>query len=319
MVFCLGANLQDSQRAVSVADGLSDYLEELGLAHVIRTGAGDQGATGTQHPEGAQVQFFIAAKGSVEVALALGEGWRIENDGVVLVAGGGMVTQQVESIGFNPLDFTLIEDGILFGGLQSRAGTVYPSNFGTARRQVQGKAALVTEHIQGFPRGVLRGGGIVFALIKKGAGFLSLQSCIVKADAVHGIHGAGLFPDEKARGTRRKLLKSQHPLVHPFQYRGWFEQFGQGGSDRHSYTVGVHGLGEHLEGKNVVVTINNQTRQEIALAKDDAIGIGILDEFLAVRNSGGNSLLEQGCEIADRLMGKHADRDLRGTAIERGA
>src|SRR5579864_4965213 len=153
---------------------------------MVGTGAGDERTAGAKHLEGAQIEFFVAAKGSVEVALALGEGWRVQNDSVVLVAGRGVVSQQVESVSFNPFDLALIQGSILLGDFQGRAGTVYAGDFRTARRQMEGKAALIAEHIQGFAGGVLSSRGVVFALVEEGAGFLSFESRVVKADAVHG-------------------------------------------------------------------------------------------------------------------------------------
>ena len=153
-------------------------------------------------------------------------------------------------------------------------------------------------------------------MVEEGPGFLSFESCVVKADAVHGIHGARLFAHEQAGGTRRKLLEFADPLVHSLQDCGRFELLSQRGSNGLPHGIAVHGLGEHLEGENVVVAIDNQTRQEIALAEDNAVGISVMNEFLAVRDSGGNSLPQQGCEITHWLVGEHADRYLRGTAVK---
>ena len=89
MVFGLPANLDQAQGAVGIAGGVGQHFQEVGLADVVGAGAGDQDPAGTQHFQGAQVEFLVAAQGGIEVALALGEGGRIENDGVVALAGGG--------------------------------------------------------------------------------------------------------------------------------------------------------------------------------------------------------------------------------------
>ena len=96
------------KRAVGVAGGVGEHFEEIGLADVVGAGAGDQDAAGAKHLQGAQVEFFVAAEGGIEVALALGEGGRIENDGVVALAGGGVVLEQIEGVGFDPFDFFVL-------------------------------------------------------------------------------------------------------------------------------------------------------------------------------------------------------------------
>ena len=47
--------------------------------------------------------------------------------------------------------------------------------------------------------------------------------------------------------------------------------------DRLADRIGVHGLGEDLEGKNVVAAVDKEARQEIRLAEDDAVGVGVMD------------------------------------------
>ena len=80
------------------------HFEEVRLADVVGAGASDQDAAGAEHLEGAEIEFLVAAKGGVEVALGLGEGRRVEDDGVVATAGGGVVLEQVEGVGFDPFD-----------------------------------------------------------------------------------------------------------------------------------------------------------------------------------------------------------------------
>ena len=83
-------------------------------------------AAGTKHLQRAQVQLLVAAQRGRHGALGLGERRRVENDGVVLPAGGGVVLQQVEGVGLDPLDLAAampvaIELLVLLGNLQRRA------------------------------------------------------------------------------------------------------------------------------------------------------------------------------------------------------
>ncbi len=84
MVFGLSANFDQAQGAVGVKGGGGEHFEEVGLADVVGAGAGDEDAAGAEHLEGAEIEFLVAAEGGVEIALALGEGGRVENDRVVV-------------------------------------------------------------------------------------------------------------------------------------------------------------------------------------------------------------------------------------------
>ena len=72
--------------------------------------------------QGTQVHLFVAAQRRLQRALALGEGWRIKHDGVVLLAGRRVVLQQVEGVALDPLDlfpdYIFIERAILIGNFE---------------------------------------------------------------------------------------------------------------------------------------------------------------------------------------------------------
>ena len=107
MVFGLTANLDQPQGALGIASGVSQHFEEVGLADVVGAGAGDQDAAWAQHLQGAEVEFFVAAEGGIEIALTLGERGRVEDDRVVALTGGGVVLEQIEGVGFDPFDLRL--------------------------------------------------------------------------------------------------------------------------------------------------------------------------------------------------------------------
>ncbi len=91
MVFGLASNLEQAEGAVRVEGRRSQHLEEVGLADMVGTGTGDEDAAGSQHLESPEIEFLVAAEGGVEIALALGEGGRVENDGVVVAIRRGVV------------------------------------------------------------------------------------------------------------------------------------------------------------------------------------------------------------------------------------
>src|ERR1700684_479664 len=83
MVLCLPTNLDQPKSSASIQGGVGEHFEEVGLTHVVRTGAANQDTAGAEHLQGAEVEFFVATESRVEIALALGEGGGVENDGVV--------------------------------------------------------------------------------------------------------------------------------------------------------------------------------------------------------------------------------------------
>ena len=50
------------------------------------------------------------------------------------------------------------------------------------------------------------------------------------------------------------------------------------GDDGLAHGFGVHRLGEDLQRKDVVVAVDDEAGQEIGLAEDDAVGIGVADQ-----------------------------------------
>src|SRR5882762_575956 len=104
VVLSLNALFEQSYDPLSVQRSSDDNVLQLLPANVIRARAGDQDSAGTEHLQGPQIQFFVAPRSGRKVALGLGERWRVENDGVVLTPGRGIVLEQVKGVGLHPFD-----------------------------------------------------------------------------------------------------------------------------------------------------------------------------------------------------------------------
>ena len=196
MVPGLGAFLHYPYLPASVHGGRDQHLLEIVLRDRLRAGAGHQYAAGTQHLQRPQVDFLIPAHGLGKGSFVAGERRRIEHDGVVLAAGGGVILEHVEDIAFQPFDLPhlllgLVQDGILLGGLQRLAGGINAGDLGANPREVQGEPSVVAKAIEGLAVGVARGGGVVFALVEECAGILSAEGIEIKSDAVAMEDGAG--------------------------------------------------------------------------------------------------------------------------------
>ena len=153
MVFGLSADLEEAEGAVGVEGGVGEHFEEVGLTDVVGAGAGDEDPAGAEHLEGAEIEFLVAAESGVEIALALGEGGRVENDGVVAAIGGGVVLQQVEGVGFDPFDLRLgnvatVERGVLVGDFEGGTGAVDAGDLRATRGEMKGEASLVAEDVE---------------------------------------------------------------------------------------------------------------------------------------------------------------------------
>src|ERR1035441_5684883 len=114
---------QDSHPSSSVGSSRSQHLQKFTLADMKRAGAGHQNPAWAKHLEGAQIQLLVAADGSLQNAFGLGKRWRVEDDSVVLLAGGGVVLEQIEGVGLDPFDLAAdvglaVELFVLLGDFQ---------------------------------------------------------------------------------------------------------------------------------------------------------------------------------------------------------
>jgi hypothetical protein len=197
MVFGLSADLEEAEGAVGVEGGVGEHFEEVGLTDVIGAGAGDENPAGAEHLEGAEIEFLVAAESGIEIALALGEGGRVENDGVVAMIGGRVVLEQVKGVGLDPLDLSSIQElmvqcGVLIGDFESGTGAVDAGDLRTPGSEMEGEASLIAEDIESFSSGVLGCSGVVLALVEEGSGLLAQESVVMELDSVHGESGGGL-------------------------------------------------------------------------------------------------------------------------------
>src|SRR6476469_1284937 len=93
---------------------------------------------------------------------------------------------------------------------------------------MQGEASVIGADVQGLAPGVNRRSSVVFPLIKEGAGLLSAQAVIMKADSIHG-DGSGAFASVKQAGLEcRKLLQGADAVINPLNDVFHSGKFAQG-------------------------------------------------------------------------------------------
>ena len=99
------AALEQAHAPRRIGSGGSDSGFKIGPTDMMRAGAGDEQAAGTNHFECAQIQFLVTAQGAFDGAFGFGEGGRIENDGVE----GSQprlrpVAKNLEGVSLDPVD-----------------------------------------------------------------------------------------------------------------------------------------------------------------------------------------------------------------------
>src|SRR5208283_4349901 len=82
--------------------------------------------------------------------------------------------------------------------------------------------------------------------------------------------------------------------------------------------LGVHGLRQDLDGDDIVVAVDDEAGEEIGFAEDNAVGVGIGDELLAIGGGGADAVGDEFGQVGDFgiVLGDHADGDLRRGAVE---
>src|SRR5579872_330400 len=319
MVLGLGKVLHNSNNPVTVLSGRADHFQELRWAHMVRARTGNQDPPGPEHFECAKIEFFVAPQGSLEVAAALGEGWWIKDDGVVLPAGGCVVPEQVEGVRFNPFDLSAIEGGIALGHLKGRTGAVHSGNARAGFRQMKSESALVAEHVERLTVGITGCRGIVLALIQKCTRLLPLKGIVMKFNAIHGDNGRSLVSLKQTRGSWWKLFKFSYTWVDSLDDRGWLELLYEFRYDSLTDRIGVHRLGQDLQRKHVAVAVDDEARQEVSLAERHAESVSVTNHPVAIRNCLLNPFPKQGWKVCDGLPRDHPDCDLRRAAVQSGA
>src|SRR4030088_1130887 len=107
--------------------------------------------------------------------------------------------------------------------------------------------------------GVLRGRGIVFPLVEESACLLSFESLVMESDAIHRDNRGCFFPLEKSGRTRWEVLKFADTRVDTLDDGCGMKLPGQLCHEGLAGEVGVHRLGQDLDGEHVVIAVDDQT------------------------------------------------------------
>lgn len=308
-------------------------------------GAGDEGSAGAEHLDGAEVELLVAAHGAFGGALGLGEGGWVEDDGVVLLAGGLVLAEELEGVGFEPLDLGLkvgVELSVAVGYFEGAEAGVDSGDLTAVLGHVEGESALISADVERGAGCVAGCGGVVEALVEEGSRLLARACVEVKTKAVDGEDGGelwcfgGVLMVWGVEGTGcgvgelfefadlwvGALPEGDTPGVGVYVgAEAVAQDFGEEVAD----VVLCGPLGEELEDDEVVVAVGDDAGEVVGLGEDEAAGVvfhGLGGYFVAEGEGGEDSLaelLEVGGSGECGFVRDDSYCDLRRGAVEAGA
>src|SRR5262245_59527458 len=188
-VFCLGNGrqyrmverlfkaTQSPRGSASINQGVRHGFGKNFRADVVGTGESGEQSVRRKQLEGADVQFAVATQRIVQAAFGFGEGRRIENDEVEMLAGPFRPAEKLKDVLLDPANREVIAGRVCFRGAKIfRAGFHAKDLAGSGTCTGQGKSTLAGETVEHAPpRGVGCDQFIVWKLIEVEPRFLGMQ------------------------------------------------------------------------------------------------------------------------------------------------
>ncbi len=152
---------------------------------------------------------------------------------------------------------------------------------------MQREAALIGANVQCLATGIGCSRSVVLALVKKTSGLLPAQRVVVELDAIHfaAVHSNDrrALRALKNRGVKvRKLLQVTDARIGPLHHILCLGELADGGDHSLPARRPVPGLRKNLQRIHVVVAVDDQPRQAVGFAEDQAVRIGIADGLLPI-------------------------------------
>src|SRR5581483_1755919 len=126
---------------------------------------------------------------------------------------------------------------------------------------------------------------------------------------------ARLFAVKQTGRARRQLFKFANMGIDPLhnQHRLKGSELLLEGL---AHWVRIHRLGEDLQGKDVVISIDDEAWQKICFAENQPVSVTVLDYSFPVGNCLLQTLAQQRIEIRHDFTRQQTDRNLRCAAIQ---
>jgi hypothetical protein len=283
---------------------------------MVRAAACDESSAVLQEAHGTIVDFLVAAESSLEAFFMTGEGWRIQNDSIVMFATGGALPEKVENVGLKTFDIPkMIPLDVRAGEAHRGSGQVYGLDVIADVRQLEGETASVAESVQCPAAGIATGGPVVGALIEVAPCFLSSSEGNLELLAVLlDDDSFGSFFARDALQERKSFEFADLAIISEDNGAGAVA-IPQDGLKEGLEPVGS--LSKALYNQIVSVAIDDEAREKISFRVDAAadvrIDTGASAEFIGLIEAATEEHLIDGHVTA----GEKSESDLRRRAVER--
>ena len=288
MIRALLTRLDLAQRDGGIRRGGGQHLAEQLIGHKVGAGTGGQIAAPGKQLHGPAVDLPIAPDGRLHRLAGLGEGRRVQNNKVIVMALLlAQLGEQVEHIGALEAHPVLqpVAPGVFSGHVDGGLGDVHTGDvLRSAHSRVQAEGAGVGKAVQHpFACGDAGHCRPIILLVEEEAGLLSVLHIHQIAHAVfhdlrygtfrgrqtfNGIPALALlqsFPEPD--GHIVSLVDAPDVLAHLAQ------NVQQGG--KHHVLHPLHAQGEHLHGQDRVIPIHRQAGHLVGLAVDQAAALEV--------------------------------------------
>src|SRR5882762_742371 len=315
MVRRLETTLKDPDPASRVIGCLGKHFGEQPLTDMIGTGARNKDAPRTEQPHGAIVDFLVAPKGAFQAFPVFGESRGIQNDGVVPRAFLMLFTEKVKDIGLDAPDVDqTVSLGIGLCQLDSGPRNIDCLNLLAQIADLECEAPGIAERIERAASRIAACGPAVVALVEVGA-------CLLAAGEGDG-HLLPVFVDDQCLRERLahdllpkfQTFEFPHPAIIPEENGTRLIALCENRPDERLDPVG--GLDEALNNKPVVVTIDDQSGQQIAFGVDAAAEQRIHTETFTQQVGGGKTFPKEFFIDGNGATGKKSKSNLGSRAEE---
>lgn len=291
VVGALAVFADEAEGFFGVDGGVGEVFEEEFAGGVVGAAEGGEESAFIEEFEGAEVDFLIAAHGIGEGLFVAGEAGGIEDDEVVFGFG---VFEEVEDVVFDDVDVESVDLGVVACGGAGGFGDVDGGDAGgTGFGAGEGEAALVGEAVEdAFALGEFGDFGVRFELVEVESGFLAVDEVDFEGEAVgDDVEGSGVFAVDDFDSGFHAFGAAGGGVVAEDD-EGGGEDGNEGVADE--IAPEVHGEGEGLDGEAVAVAVDDESRDAVGFAPDDAaeaiVDAAALAEFEGLGDAAGEEV-----------------------------
>lgn len=323
----LGVGFDFAEDTVGVEGSFEDDLLERVCVDVMGAAERGEDAISLEKLEGAEVNLLVAAEGVGDRGAVASEGRWIQDDQIVarddffVGASGGLGFEPVEDVGGfeGALPGEAIYFGVFCGRGESFGALVETVDLGSAGFGcVQGETAQEAEGVEDVCAFSIASDGLVVdLLVEVIAGFMAAE------EVDREFHSVQIDGDRAFEGAVNDAVD----FGEPFEFAGAdIVSFDDGAGLKHRLEhvndvglAGLHAEGGKLEGKDILVFVDDEAAEEVAFGVYDTEGSGVRQGAFAEVEGFADALFEIGAIDFDPVGVDEPDVDLGFTVVEANA